>query len=97
MTMKILIRFLLTAALILVGAGCADLPRITTRDVPRMEPEALISLMKDSDTTVIDIRLAHSWQESSRKIKGACREVGDEFSTWESKYDKDKTVVLYCA
>ena len=98
MTMKKSMLFLLLGALLLVGAaGCANLTKIATRDVPRMEPEELKSHLNDPAFTVIDVRLADDWEASSRKIAGAYRELGDNVSTWQSKYDKDKTIVLYCA
>lgn len=88
---------LLPAAVIIAGAGCTNLTKMATRDVPRIEPSQLAPLIKKQDVSIIDIRLARNWEESSKKIEGARREVADEFPAWESKYAKDKTVVLYCA
>jgi hypothetical protein len=96
--MKRSIRVLLLGAVLFAGmTGCADLIKITMKDVPRIQPEQVVSHLQDPDFAVIDIRLAHSWEQSSNKIKGACREVSDDFPTWKSKYAKDRTIVLYCA
>jgi len=96
--MKRSIRILLLGVLLFAGGvGCADLIKITMKDVPRIQPAEVVSHMQDPDFTVIDIRLAHSWEQSPSKIKGASREVGDEFPTWNSKYAKNRTIVLYCA
>ena len=97
--MNTLMHALLLGVFLVAGGttGCADLTRITMKDVPRIAPEELAPHLKDPDVTVIDIRIARSWEASSQKIKGACREDGGDFSTWKSKYAKDRTIVLYCA
>ena len=96
--MKKSMLFLLLGALLLVGAtGCADLRKGTMRDVQRMAPEELKSHLNDPAFTVIDVRIADDWEGSSSKVAGARRELADNVSTWQSKYDKDKTIVLYCA
>ena len=96
--MKKSMLFLLLGALLLMGtAGCASLTKVATRDVPRMEPEELKSHLNDPAFTVIDVRLADDWAASPSKIAGAHREVADNVSTWQSKYAKDQTIVLYCA
>jgi predicted sulfurtransferase len=96
--MKKSMLFLLVGVLLLGGAtGCADIRKVTMRGVQRMEPAELKSHLDDPAFTVIDVRIADDWNGSSRKIAGAHRELPDNVSTWQPKYSKDQTIVLYCA
>ena len=65
--------------------------------VPRMTIDELKSRLDDPSLVIIDVRAAGDWNGSSMKIKGAIREVYADAETWAPKYDKDKTIVLYCA
>jgi len=67
-------------------------------EVPRISKEELKSLLGRPDLMIIDVRLAHDWDQSKIKIQGAVREDPDrDVKTWAGKYSKDKTIVLYCA
>lgn len=85
------------------GAGCgmaagkvADGPRISVRDVPRMTVDELRSRLNDPSLIVIDVRTSGYWKAGTAKIKGALREVAEKTDEWAPKYDRDKTIVLYC-
>lgn len=65
--------------------------------VPRMSVDELKSRLNDPSLIIIDVRAPGDWKASSTKIKGAFREVLDTIEEWAPKYDKDKTIVLYCA
>jgi rhodanese-related sulfurtransferase len=45
---------------------------------------------------VVDVRTGRDWKSSEFKIKGAVRYEND-IVKWASTYDKDTTLVLYCA
>jgi len=47
--------------------------------------------------TIIDVRSPHHWDSSQMKIQGARREIPSEAGQWMSNYQKDRTIVLYCA
>ena len=65
--------------------------------VPRMNKEELKELLGNPDVIIIDVRQPGQWDESSIKIWGAQREdPGKETESWAMKYQKDKTIVLYC-
>ena len=70
---------------------------ISVRDIPRMSVAQLKSRLNDPSLILIDVRSPGDWNTSSIKIKGAFREVPDKENEWAPKYDKDKTIVLYCA
>lgn len=85
------------------GFGCStttgkvtDGTRLSVRDVPRMTVDELKSRLNDHSLIVIDVRTPGSWKASTAKIKGALREVAEKTDEWAPKYDKEKTIVLYC-
>jgi len=66
-------------------------------DVPRMTKEKLKSLFGNENVIILDVRTGRDWEASQYKIKGAVREEPGDFSNWENKYPKNKTLILYCA
>ena len=70
---------------------------ISAKDIPRMSVDQLKSRLNDPSLILIDVRSPGDWNTSSIKIKGAFREAPDKENEWAPKYDKDKTIVLYCA
>lgn len=66
------------------------------QDVPRMPVDELKSRLNDPSLIIIDVRTPGEWNASSMKIKGAFREVLKKVEEWAPKYQKDKTIVLYC-
>lgn len=62
----------------------------------RMTKDELKELMGSPDVVIIDVRLGKDWKSSEFKIKGAVKESEKE-TKWAENYDKDKTIVLYCA
>ena len=70
---------------------------IDFQKVPRMSIDELKSRLDDASVVVIDVRAGGDWGGSSIRIKGAVREVYADTEKWAPKYDKDKTIVLYCA
>ncbi len=75
----------------------AELCLIDFQKVPRLSIDDLKSRLADPSLVIVDVRAAGDWNASSIKIKGAFREVYADAENWAAKYDKDKTVVLYCA
>ncbi len=70
---------------------------IPEQEVPRMTIDELKSHLSDPSLILIDVRASGDWNASSTKIKGALREVLNKVEEWAPKYDKNKTIVLYCA
>jgi hypothetical protein len=66
-------------------------------DVPRISKEKLLSVLDHDDVVVIDVRQGGDWESSKWKIKGAIREDPNDVQSWENKYPKDRTLMLYCA
>lgn len=62
-----------------------------------MKKEDLRGLLCKSHVIVLDVRPHKGWETSERKIKEAVRANPSDLSSWENKYPKDKTLVLYCA
>jgi predicted sulfurtransferase len=73
-----------------VGAAAA-------KDVPRMTKEELKAQIDDPNVVIIDVRIGADWKASDVKIKGAIRLKSQNVSEWAPKFDKNKTIVLYCA
>lgn len=85
------------------GFGCSvatgktsDKARLAVKDVPRMTVDELKTRLNDPSLIVIDVRTSGSWKASTTKIKGALREVSEKTDEWAAKYDKNKSIVLYC-
>jgi len=100
--MKIRMMALFLGVLLIAGvSGCASWTKMTTQEIPRMEPGELKARLDDPNLMVVDFRLSKEWNASPLKIKGAVRESEDVVSNWPYKYfpnaPKDKTIVLYCA
>jgi rhodanese-related sulfurtransferase len=66
-------------------------------DAKRMTKEELKAMLDSPDLVLLDIRQGKDWTASEMKIKGALREDPGKLDEWAAKFDKDKTVVLYCA
>jgi rhodanese-related sulfurtransferase len=66
-------------------------------DVPRITKEELRTWIDKGDVIVVDVRIGRDWKSSEYKIHTAVREDPDHAASWAKKYDKDKTLVLYCA
>jgi len=68
-----------------------------SKDVSRMTKEELKAMMDNPDTVIIDVRYGKDWTKSDIKIKGAVRENPTDVKSWVDKYEKETTLVLYCA
>ena len=75
----------------------AELCLLDFNKVPRITIDELKAHLDDASVGIIDVRAAADWDESSIKIKGAVRQVYADAEKWAPQYDKDKTIVLYCA
>ncbi len=87
--------FLILLACIIVTA-CSGL-EIYTRNADRIEKEDLRANLNNPDFVIIDVRIDSSWNKSEFKMKGAVREDFYDVESWSDKYDKESTIVLYCA
>lgn len=65
-------------------------------EVPRMTKEELKGLLGSPDLVIVDVRRGQDWNSSEFKIKGSVRE-SVRGPGWAKNYDKNKTIVLYCA
>ncbi len=81
--------------ILLVCCGFSALA--ATKEVPRITKEELKKELGKQDVVVIDVRTGSDWSSSDRKIEGAIREDPKKVKEWAPKYDKEKTIVLYCA
>ena len=63
----------------------------------KMSKEELKGLLGSDDLIILDVRTGSDWKSSEFKIKGAVREEPGAVDKWAGKYDKGKTIVLYCA
>lgn len=81
----------LCLGLVLTGTGVAN-----SGEVPRISKEKLKAWLGNSDLVILDVMREEDWRLSERKIKGAKREEAPKVESWAHKYNKDKTLVLYC-
>jgi 3-mercaptopyruvate sulfurtransferase SseA len=79
-------------ALALLGAASE---KVDVKPAPLMTKEQLRPLLGSPDLTVIDVRVEEQWKFSNRKIPGAVHEDPELIVTWEGKYPKASTLVVY--
>lgn len=65
--------------------------------VPRISTDELKAHLGEEGYLVLDVRTGSDWSGSTEKITGAERVEPRDVSLWADNYDKEKTVVLYCA
>jgi len=65
--------------------------------VAKMTKEELRAKLDSPDVVIVDVRLGKDWKASEEKIKGAVRMDLAAVESLAAKYDKDKTLVFYCA
>jgi len=71
---------------------------VAAEKIPRLTKEELKELLGRPGVIILDVRTTLDWKKSDQKILGAVREDPDKaVKTWAEKYQKDKTMVLYCA
>lgn len=89
----ILVSMALVASFAMLGMGTNP----QAAEPPRMTKEELKAKLGSPELVLLDVRTGKDWTGSGRKIPGAVREDPGAFSTWSSRYPKDKAIVLYCA
>ena len=75
----------------------ANLSMAVAAEVPRMTKEQLQTRIDKGDVVIIDVRTGRDWNSSEFKIQGAQREDTKDVASWAGKYEKDQTLVFYCA
>ena len=65
--------------------------------VPRMTVDELKGHLGETDYQVLDVRSGADWANSEVKVSGAERVDPRSVDQWADNYDREKTVVLYCA
>lgn len=93
MTMKRL--WVLAVSLLMVSAFA--LTAGAANKVHVMDQETLKSKLGNPDVVVLDVRTGSDWRASESKIKGAVRVEKQDVEGLAGKYEKDKTLVFYCA
>ncbi len=66
-------------------------------DVPMMTKEELKAKIGTAGITILDVRAGRDWSSSEFKIKGAIRASGKDYDKWSKDYNRDQTLILYCA
>ena len=62
-----------------------------------MTKETLKEMLGDPNVVILDVRTGSDWRASESKIKGAVRVEKKDLAGLADKYEKDKTLVFYCA
>ncbi len=66
-------------------------------DIPTIDKDELKGMIGSADLVVLDVRTGRDWSSSEFMIKGSSREEPSDIDSWAGNYDKEKTIVLYCA
>ena len=70
---------------------------VLAADVDTIDIDELQAMLGSEELVVLDVRAGRDWSSSEFKIQGAIREEPGDVEAWAGKYEKDKTIVLYCA
>ena len=65
--------------------------------VPRMTVDELKEHLGEADYQILDARSGGDWANSEVKVSGAERVDPGTVDQWADNYDREKTIVLYCA
>ena len=87
----------MVAAALALALAVVLLTPAHAQEVPRITKEALKAMLDSPDLVLLDVRSPGDYASSSTKITGAVREDPRLAPSWKDKYDKGKTLVLYCA
>jgi rhodanese-related sulfurtransferase len=90
---RFLIRLTIMTSIFLFAASVAAM----AASVPRMTADELKMHLGDADYQILDVRAGGDWANSNVKITGAERVEPRAVGQWVDNYDKEKTIVLYCA
>lgn len=66
-------------------------------DVQLMTTEQLNKSLNDPSVVILDARGSWDWVKTGDKIASATRIDPSNPDKWIGNYDKEKTIVLYCA
>ena len=83
--------------LVLIAVSVWAASPVPAKSVGIMTKDELKKELGNSDLVILDVRTGKDWKSSEFKVQGATRVNPREFSSWGKKFDKDKTLVLYCA
>ena len=86
-----------TLMVVLALFFCLATTQAFGQDVQRMTKEQLRGKLGQDNVVAVDVRTGRDWKSSEFKIKGAARADSSDIVKWASSYDKDTTLVLYCA
>jgi rhodanese-related sulfurtransferase len=90
---RFLIRLTIMTSIFLFAASFAAM----AASAPRMTADELKMHLGDADYQILDVRAGGDWANSNVKITGAERVEPRAVGQWVDNYDKEKTIVLYCA
>jgi rhodanese-related sulfurtransferase len=93
MKRKMAVLAALAVSLALLAVGSLSF----AEEAKRMTKEELKAMLDSPGLVLLDVRRGKDWAASEHKIQGALREEPEKPDEWAAKYDKEKTVVLYCA
>jgi len=77
--------------------GGASDSKVPYPEVPRMTKEQLREMLGKEDVVIIDARPVEQWKYTDQVIPGTTHEDPTAIKEWAQKYDKNKTLVIYCA
>lgn len=95
--MKTIVQKFKVPAAVLAVLSLLALSTVMAAEVGLMSKEELKQVLSDENLVILDVRTGRDWSSSEFKIKGAVRAAPGDFKKWASTFNKDKTVVLYCA
>lgn len=92
----------IVAGLVIWLAACVATQKMHTKPVeedgvPRISIQELKDIMGKEDLILLDTRPLNQWSASPEKIPGAVHHSSFQVSEWSEQYNKEATIVVYCA
>jgi len=101
--MRMRLYHFIIAGLVIWLAACVapatntDLQPVEQDGVPRISIQQLKDILGQEDLVILDTRPTQQWKASTKKIPGSVHHSSFKVQKWAEEYDKNATIVIYCA
>ena len=74
-----------------------DLQPVEKDGVPRISIQQLKDILGQEELVLLDTRPTQQWKASTKKIPGSVHHSSFKVQKWADEYEKNATIVTYCA
>lgn len=66
-------------------------------ETPRISKDDARQLLNEAHVAIIDVRSQDQWRESGKRVVHAAQEDRSNVKAWAHRYDRENTLIVYCA